>query len=114
MVVPHISKNYNKKGSKNMAKKYPFTRTISKQNVAALIFDKTTAEPSNVYVTIAPPISDPKALDRAVQKKVETDNIKFIEISDVSIDEKVYGITLDDFMSIAVELDPKTRKPINA
>lgn len=95
-----------------MARKYPFTRTISKQNVIALVFDKETAEATNIPVTIAPPIDDPKRLANAVSKKVETDNIKFIEVVDVTLDEQVYGITLDDFMAHAVLLDPTTRKAL--
>ena len=96
-----------------MARQYPFTRTVTKQYVTALVFDKTTAEASNITVTIAPPINDNKNLEKAVSKKVETDNIKFIEIVDVDFDAKLYGITLDDFINCAVELDPTTRNPIN-
>lgn len=96
-----------------MAKKYPFTRSISKQNVIALAFNKESAEPFNTSVTIAPPIADTKKLEKAVAAKVDSDTIKFIEIVDVTIDEKVYGITLEDFMTHAVELDPKTRHPIS-
>ena len=95
-----------------MSKKFPFTRSISKQNVIALAFNKETAEPFNTSVTIAPPIADTKKLEKAVAAKVDTDTGKFIEIVDVTIDEKVYGITLDDFMAHAVELDPKTRSPL--
>lgn len=95
-------------------KKYPFTRTISKQNVIALVFDKETAEATNINVTIAPVITDTKKLEKAVAAKLDTDKIKFIEIVDVSVDEKVYGLTLDAFMSNAVELDPQTRKPLTA
>lgn len=95
-------------------KKYPFTRTISTQNVIALVFDKETAEAMNVNVTIAPVITDTKKLEKAVAAKLDTDKIKFIEIVDVSVDEKVYGLTLDAFMSNAVELDPQTRKPLTA
>lgn len=92
-----------------MAKKFPFTRTISKQNVIALVFDKETAEATNIACTIAPVITDPGKLAKAVAKKLDSDTVKFIEIVDVSVDEKVYGITLEDFMANAVELDPKTR-----
>lgn len=97
-----------------MAKKYPFTRSISKQNVIALAFNKETAEPFNTSVTIAPPIADTKKLEKAVAAKVDSDTVKFIEIVDVTVDEKVYGITLEDFMAHAVELDPKTRSAISA
>ena len=92
-----------------MAKKFPFTRTISKQNVIALVFDKETAEVFNTNVIITPPITDPDKLEKAVAKQIDSDALKFIQIVDVSVDEKVYGVTMEDFMSIAVELDPKTR-----
>jgi hypothetical protein len=95
-------------------KKYPFTRTISKQNVVALVFDKETAEASNTTVVISPVITDAKKLEKAVAAKLDNDKTKFIEIVDVTVDEKVYGLTLDAFMSNAVELDPKTRKPLTA
>ena len=93
-------------------KKYPFTRTISKQNVVCLVFDKVTAEATNTTVVISPVITDAKKLEKAVAENLDNSTTKFIEIVDVTIDEKVYGLTLDAFMSNAVELDPKTRKPI--
>lgn len=95
-------------------KKYPFTRTISKQNVVALVFDKETAEATNTSVIISPVITDTKKLEKAVAEKLNKDNTVFIEIVDVTVDEKVYGLTLDAFMENAVELDPKTRRPIDA
>ena len=95
-------------------KKYPFTRTISKQNVVALVFDKETAEATNTSVIISPVITDTKKLEKAVAEKLNKDNTVFIEIVDATVDEKVYGLTLDAFMANAVELDPKTRKPVNA
>jgi hypothetical protein len=95
-------------------KKYPFTRTISKQNVVALVFDKETAEATNTSVIISPVINDTKKLEKAVAEKLNKDNTVFIEIVNVTVDEKVYGLTLDAFMANAVELDPKTRKPLDA
>lgn len=93
-------------------KKYPFTRTISAQHVTILAFDKERAEAYNDVVIISPPISDTGKLEKVVAAKVDNDVNKFIEIVNITVDEKVYGLTLDAFMSNAVELDPKTRKPI--
>ena len=95
-----------------MAKAYPFTRTIQRMTVTALVFDKVTAEPSNITVQIPETILDPKKLEKRVAKMVENDTTKLIEIVDFSIEEKLYGLTAESFMSNAVELDPKTRKPI--
>ena len=95
-----------------MAKKYPFTRTISAQKVVCLVFDKDTAEASNTTVVISPPISDVVKLERAVERAVNKDNLKFIDIVDVTLDEQMYGITLEDFLAHSVRLDPKTRQPL--
>lgn len=98
-----------------MAKKYPFTRTIQKQTVTALVFDKVNAEPFNKDYILAEPIADPAKLERKIAKMVETDpNLKLIEVVDSTIDEKCYGLTAEAFMANAVELDPKTRKPVEA
>lgn len=98
-----------------MAKKYPFTRTIQKQTVTTLVFDKVSAEPFNKDYILAEPIADPAKLERKIAKMVETDpNLKLIEVVDSTIDEKCYGLTAEAFMANAVELDPKTRKPVEA
>ena len=95
-----------------MAKAYPFTRTIQRMTVTALVFDKVTAEPHNEVVQIPETILDPKKFERRVAKMLENDTTKLIEIVDIVIEEKLYGLTAEAFMSNAVELDPKTRKPL--
>lgn len=95
-----------------MAKKYPFTRTIKKQTVVCLVFDKNTAEASNTTVTFPAPIEDEKKLFKACEKALDNEKTRLIEIIDTRIEEKVYGLTAEQFMAAAVELDPKTRKPI--
>lgn len=95
-----------------MAKQYPFTRTIQRMTVTALVFDKVTAEPHNEVVQIPETILDPKKLEKRVAKMLENDTTKLIEIVDIVIEEKLYGLTAEAFMANAVELDPKTRKPL--
>lgn len=95
-----------------MARQYPVTRTISAQIVTALVFDKETAEASNATITLAKPITEPAKLDKAVAKLLNKGNIKFIEVTDSFVEEKLYGITAEDFLAHAVQLDPKTRKPL--
>lgn len=94
-----------------MAKKYPFTRTLSSQTVTYLAFDKVKAEAYNAAIVISPVITDPDKLAKTVAKKVDNDVTKFIEIVDVDLNEKIYGLTLESFMANAVELD-ENRKPI--
>ena len=98
-----------------MARKYAVTRTVEKTVATALIFDKTTAEPSNVTVTLGHKLNDAAAIERAVRKIVEADsNIKLIEVVDSTTSTQLLGITEEDFLAHAVNLDPKTRKPLNA
>ena len=96
-----------------MAKKYPFTRTISSQKVDALVFDKETAEPFNMVVHVAPVVNDESKLEKAVAKLIDNEQHKFIDIVHVETVNKCYGVTLEDFMAAAVELDPETRKPLS-
>lgn len=96
-----------------MARKYPFTRTLFTQTADCLVFDKETAEPMNISVTLPNPIAEPAKLEKAVARLVNKDNIKLIEVVNTVVEEQLYGITAEDFMAHAVKLDPKTRKPIN-
>ncbi len=96
-----------------MARKYPFTRTLFTQTATCLVFDKETAEPSNIAITLPAPIPDKAKLERAVAKIVNKGNIKLIEVVDSTVEEQLYGITAEDFMAHAVKLDPKTRKPLS-
>lgn len=93
--------------------RYPITRTIEKMKVVALLFDKTSAEAYNETVVLARKLTDAKAIEKAVRKLVETDdNIKLVDIVDVSTETACYGITEQDFLAHAVQLDPRTRNPI--
>lgn len=97
-----------------MARKYAITRTIEKTVATALVFDKTTAEPSNVTVTLGHKLNDAAAIERALRKLVESDpNIKLIDVVDVEVSTQLLGITEEDFLAHAVSLDPKTRKPLD-
>lgn len=96
-----------------MARKYEVTRTIENTKFTILVFNKITAEAENLTFTVAGryDVDDPK-LARIAQKMLTTPDLKYIEVVDAVSDNKTYGITLNDFMEKAVELDPKTRQPI--
>ena len=96
-----------------MSRKYDITRTVENTKVTALVFNKTTAEAEDVTFTVAGRYNvDDKKLAKLVEKMIVAPDLKFIEVVDAHSDNKCYGITLDDFMAKAVELDPKTRQPI--
>ena len=96
-----------------MARKYEITRTVENTTVTALVFNKTTAEAEDITFTVAGRYNiDDKKLAKLVEKMIVTPDLKFIEIVDAHFDNKCYGISINDFMEKAVELDPKTRQPI--
>lgn len=55
---------------------------------------------------------DSKKIEKEV-KKVLPDGIAFVSIKEVTECNKLFGVPEADFMAIAIELDPKTRKPLN-
>ena len=94
-----------------MAKKYAFTRTLVVNHVTAMTCDKVTAEVENFTFDVAGSIPNDKALKRIAQTQAEENKV-VVDIVDVITDKKVLGITEEDFLKNAVQLDPKTRKPI--
>lgn len=96
-----------------MARKNEITRTVDATTVTILVFNKTTAEPENVYITVSGKYTDidDRKLEKQILKNWGNDKLKFIEIVDLEDASKVYGISLDTFLEHAVELDPKTRQP---
>lgn len=104
--------NHNRKEVQTLPRKFEVTRTIESTKVTALVFNKETAEAEDVTFTVAGryQLGD-KKLDKIVAKKIVAPELKFIEVVDAVADNKMYGISLNDFMSHATELDPKTRQP---
>lgn len=93
--------------------KFAVTRTVETTEAVALVFDKTTAESFNRTVTLGHKPTNDAALERTVRRIIEADsNLKLIEVVDITVTSKLLGITEEDFLAHAVELDPKTRKPL--
>ena len=93
--------------------KIAVTRTVEKTDAICLIFDRTTAEPMNRTVTIPTKLTDPKHVERAARRIVESDdNLRLIEVLDYKTNSAVLGITDEIFSKYAIPLDPKTRKPL--
>lgn len=56
---------------------------------------------------------DSKKVEKEV-KKVLPEDIKFVSVKAVTECNKLFGLDEAKFMELAIELDPKTRKPLNA
>lgn len=95
-----------------MAKRYAFTRSIIVNTVTAMTCDKVTAEVENFTFEISGALPSDRALKRAAQAVAEENKV-VVDIVDVQTTRKVLGISEEDFLAHAVQLDPKTRKAID-
>lgn len=88
------------------------TRTIKTTKVNVLCLDVNSCEPFNKSVILPRTFKDEKKLFAKVQELVNTDEVKAVHLVDVAEVETLYGMTEQDFIEHAIELDPETRKAI--
>ena len=87
------------------------TRTKVSLVVKAMVANTETKTVETMTVVI------PKVDDKKVQKEIEKvldDTHKFVAVESKEEKEILYGLDETVFMAHAVELDPKTRKPLKA
>lgn len=89
------------------------TRTISGTKVTAKVIEATTDAIELKEFTLNKVMADTKKIAKEITKKFEGTNYVLVSIENVEKIDKLYGITVDDFMSHAIELDPATREAIN-
>lgn len=83
------------------------TRTIESTEVNVLCVDVVAGEPFNKDVTVAGTYKDDKSLMKAVEKIVNTDEIKAVHIVHTETKETLYGMTVDKFIELADVLPPR-------
>lgn len=83
------------------------TRTIESTEVNVLCVDVVAGEPFNKDVTVAGTYKDEKSLMKAVEKIVNTDEIKAVHIVRTGTKETLYGMTVDKFIELADVLPPR-------
>lgn len=89
------------------------TRTVVGTQLTAKVVNKETDEITTKTLILDTKLTaddSAKAL-RLASKTVSADEV-VISVSDFAPVEKLYGVSVEDFMSVAKELDPATRKPI--
>lgn len=97
-----------------MARKPMITRTILSTKVVTLALNVETSEPSNATYNLSGTYKDERKLLKAVQNAFDTETLKNVHIVSSEQVETLYGMDENDFLKYAVELDPKSRKPINS
>lgn len=106
------NQHQKRKGEKTMARKRMVTRTVTetKAEVQIVVIDKSEITTINHTLT-GTYESDDKILN-LVKKAVETPNLKVLQLISKTTEEKCYGMLETEFIKVAQELDPATRKAL--
>lgn len=91
-----------------MARVPMVTRTIQTTKANVLCLDIEKGEPFNKVVTLPRTYKDEKSMMKAVEGNINTDTVKAVHIVDSSVQETLYGMTEQDFISHAYILPPRT------
>ena len=93
------------------------TRTVVGTKAVVKVVDSATDAISTKEVMLGKAYTDlkDKKLNKAVVKALEAEpSLVIINIQSVEPVNKLYGLDTPKFMEMAVELDPQTRKPLEA
>lgn len=90
-----------------MARVPQVTRTIQTTNVSVLCMDIQNREPINIDVVLPRTYKDDETMLKAVKKIAETDTIKPVQIVSSMVQEILYGMSEQDFISHAEVLPPR-------
>lgn len=89
------------------------TRTVVGTQLTAKVVNKETDEIYHKTIILDTKLTaDDSAKALRLASKLVSDDDVVISVSDFAPVEKLYGVSVEDFMSVAKELDPATRKPI--
>ena len=97
-----------------MARKPMVTRSFDTMLCDVMVVNVMTKLVSTTYVTLSRVITDSKKLEEAVRKEVNIGDFKFVAITGTEIKTKLYGMSESDFLKYSIELDPETRKALEA
>ena len=90
-----------------------FTRDVVSTRVSVKVIDNNTDT-----ITVNPYVLPFETTDTAIalkylKKMYETDNLTLLKVVSLEAEHKMYGCTIAEFLSVAHQLDPETRKPLD-
>lgn len=92
-----------------MAKESMITRTIKSSHVTILCLDIDSGEPVNRSFDLPRERKNEKEILKAVTPLLADEpNIRPVHVVDVTINEKLYGMTESQFMAMAKPIERKT------
>ena len=90
-----------------MARERMVTRTITETTVKAMGVNVETAQVDIVAYTLSGDYPDNATILKTLKKNYENDNYKIVNIEEVKTEEKLYGMTEQQFIELAKELPPR-------
>lgn len=97
-----------------MSRERMVTRTINSIEVKAICMDISTMETSEKVLTLSGETPNNDQALKQLKKEYETETFKVVAVKDISVTEKLYGMSELDFLKYATELDPVKRKALEA
>lgn len=90
-------------------KKPMVTRTILTTEVTVLCLDLIKAEPFNKTVTLPRTYKGEKAIMKKVSAIIDNDEVKAVHVVDTKVNETLYGMTEEQFISMAEVLPSRSK-----
>ena len=97
-----------------MARKRMVTRTVTGTEAEVKVVVISENEITNIKVTVSGEFTDNDKLLKAIKKETETDDLKVLSIVSTTKIDKCYGMLESEFIKLAKELDPETRKALES
>lgn len=91
-----------------------FTREITTTSVVCMVVNTEAAQVENKSFNLSIETTDKEQALKALKKTAETDTMKIVTVISLEQTTKMYGCTVEQFLSVAKELDPETRKPLES
>jgi len=93
-----------------MARERMITRTVTEVTAKVMCVNVETAQVEVVTHVLSGNYEDDNQILKTLKKLHETDNYKLIKVEEVETNEKLYGMTEQQFIELAKELPPRTAK----
>lgn len=87
------------------------TRSVIGTEIEAKVVNKNTDEVTTYTAVVSKSVDEEKAATKELVKVIP-EELVIIKIESMTRVEKLYGVDQQQFMDMAVELDPVTRKPL--
>lgn len=88
------------------------TRTISGTEVVAMVANSTSNTIEEKTITLNKVVDDADKAKKLVAKQLKDTEEVLVSIKSFTKIDKLFGITVADFMAHAIELDPATRNAL--